>query len=89
MASSEELQRITLLLERFISGERRSREDSREIEVSLDDAFPDDDEIQDFVTDFASYRPGGGDFLYDEAAMEKKCRELLAALAERTSRLPT
>ena len=47
--------------------------------------FPGRNEIQDFVTDFACYRPGGGEFLYDENAMVKKCEELLTVLRKQAA----
>lgn len=83
MAHRDEIQRIVSLVDKFASGERSSLADAQEIEVALDDAFPEDDEIQDFVTDFASYRPGGGEFLYGHEAMANKCQELRLALAKR------
>jgi len=84
MTTKKELERIKGLLETFISGERRSLEDAQELEVSLDEAFPDDDAVQDFVTDFALYRPGGGDYLYDEENIKGKCEQILGLLAQQT-----
>lgn len=46
------------------------------IEVTLDEAFPDDEEIQDFVTCFASYSPDGGEYLYDKEQMIKESKRL-------------
>lgn len=37
------------------------------LEVALDDAYPDDPMIQECVEALARYRPGGGDFLFDDA----------------------
>lgn len=84
MATIKQRERIKELLEAFISGKRRSVEDAQELEVSIEEAFPDDDAIQDFVTDFASYRPGGGDYLYDEEAMRGKCIQILRLLAQQS-----
>lgn len=84
MATVEEIRRLMTLIGQFATGRRQSLQDAQEIEVGLDDAFPEDEDIQDFVTDFASYRPGGGDYLYDEEALAKKCRRLLHLLEQRT-----
>ncbi len=54
------------LLEQFCSGHDNSIKAANAIEVALDDAFPNDGQVQDVVLALASYRPGGGEFLYDE-----------------------
>lgn len=64
-----ELAESCFQLEKFIEGNDRSLAAAGRLEVALDQAFPDDDEIQAYVTMFASYRPEGGDFLYNEDQM--------------------
>ena len=61
----------------FASGRDRSLAVAGEIELLLDCLFPNDDTIQDFVTYFAMYRPGSGEYLYDEIAMAKKTEYLI------------
>lgn len=53
---------IRSLLSSFIDGDDRSLEIAGKIEVALDNAFPDNEEIQDYMSCFASYRPGGGEY---------------------------
>ena len=76
---------ICSLLEAFIAGDDRSLAAAGRIEVALDQYFPDDDEVQDYVTMFASYRPEGGDYLYNEEQMVAKSSALLALLRSRVS----
>jgi hypothetical protein len=78
-AMSEAQARVVSLLEAFVSGADRSLRLAEELEVALD-AFPDDEELQDLSHDLALYRPGGGDYLYDERAMLPRCRYALTRL---------
>ena len=73
---------IHQLIERFCSGADISVKAANAIEVALDDAFPDDERVQDVVLCFASYRPGGGDFLYDEQEVRRQLASLLPRLSE-------
>lgn len=68
------LERVELvkLIDRFIAGEDRSIKCANELEAAINDAFPEDEYLQDTVLMLASYRPGGDEYLYDEEAM--KCR---------------
>lgn len=56
---------VIILIKRFISGMDTSIEIANEIEVALDDNFPNDDYVQQTVEMLAMYRPGGGVFLFD------------------------
>jgi hypothetical protein len=64
----------------FVRGDDRSLALAGKLEVAIDEAFPDDEECQDLVLVLASYRPGGGDYLYDEDAIVPKCRKLMGRL---------
>ena len=64
--------RILELINRFVSGQDISVSHANEIEVAIDDEYPDDDFMQDIVEMLASYRPGGGDFLYDEEVVKNR-----------------
>ena len=86
MTQSEKLSSLRAMLEAFIGGPDRSLTAAGQIEVLLDVSFPDDDEMHDFVICFALYRPGGGDFLYNETQMVAMSKELVALLDERSRR---
>jgi hypothetical protein len=67
-------------IERFVEGSDTSLESARLIEAGLDDAFPDKDWISDVVLMLASYRPGGGESLHDEAHVRAQLIDVLARL---------
>ena len=67
--------RIVSLIDRFVSGTGVSIAIANEIEVALDDAFPDDDFLQQTVEMLALYRPEGGEYLFDANAVATRLRE--------------
>ena len=67
---------ICTMLDAFVEGQDRSLALAGKLEVAIDNAFPDDDECQELVLALASYRPVGGDLLYDDDAIATKCRRL-------------
>lgn len=71
---------IEQLIERFVSGTDTSIEVANEIEVALDDGFPDDDYVQQTVEMLAMYRPEGGQFLFDTAAIKQRLIETMGYL---------
>ena len=71
---------IEQLASRFVSRTDTSIESANEIEVALDDAFPDDDYVQQTVEMLAMYRPEGGEFLFDRAAIARRLIETLEHL---------
>jgi hypothetical protein len=77
-----EMQQIHELLERFISGQDRSKAIAGQLEGAIDRAFPEDEVWQDFVYALASYQPGGGPYLYDEKEVLAKCEWALRSLQE-------
>jgi hypothetical protein len=44
----------------------RTLDAAQVLQVALDDAYPDDPVIQECVEDLSRYRPGGGEFLFDD-----------------------
>lgn len=70
------------LLEQFCSRDDNSIQAANAIEVALDDAFPNDDQVQDVVLALASYRPGGGEFLYDEQEIKRRLAPIIRRLTE-------
>ena len=69
-------------IERFVDGSDVSLASAGLIEVGLDDAFPDNDWISEKVLMLASYRPGGGEFLYDEEQVRRELVKVLARLRQ-------
>ena len=67
-------------IQRFIDGTDVSLESAGLIEVGLDDAFPDNDWISDKVLMLASYRPGGGESLYDEEQVRRELVKVIPRL---------
>lgn len=67
---------LNALLDQFIDGDEVSLTAAGRLEVLLDDAYPDDEVVQDRVSDLARYRPGGGDFLIDSDEMRLSLRQL-------------
>lgn len=67
---------LASLLDRFVTGEDVSLAAANRIEVLLSDGFPDDELVQDRAGDLAQYRPGGGDFLFDEEEMRSRLSRL-------------
>ena len=75
--TNEEL--ISLVMQ-FTDGVDLSVSSANAIEVAIDDAFPEDEEMQDVVLMLASYRPGGGDFLYDAGEVRMKLLKVIERL---------
>lgn len=71
------------LIERFSSGEDASVDAAKTIEVALDDAFCYDEQAQDVILSLACYRPGGGEFLYNEDEIRKQLTSLLPLLGSK------
>ncbi|WP_334364022.1 hypothetical protein [Bradyrhizobium sp. AZCC 1578] len=67
--------RIISLIDRFVSGADTSIASANEIEAALDDAFPDDDYLQQTVEILTMYRPEGGEYLFDANAVDTRLRE--------------
>ena len=67
----------------FVSGTDTSIENANEIEVALDDGFPEDDYVQQTVEMLAMYRPEGGDFLFDTDAIRQRLSETVEYLEEK------
>lgn len=63
---------IDAMLEEFIAADRPSILLANEIEVALDDAYPDNDYVQGLVTMLAMYRPEGGEYLYNAETVRAK-----------------
>ena len=70
------------LLNRFVSGEDRSKDLVDKIEGVLLEYFPDSELYEEISVPVASYQPGGGEFLYDAEALAKEFRYILKRLKD-------
>jgi len=75
------INRLKCLLLVFVKEKDRSIKWAKSVETIIDELCGEGDnefeELQDYL---ASYRPGGGKFLYDEIEMEKICLKVLEQL---------
>lgn len=71
---------IINLIANFISGHDISLRSANEIEAWIDDEFPDDDYMQETVEMLACYRPGGGDWVLNEAAIKNRLSQALVRI---------
>lgn len=78
------------LMQRFVSGSDRSLALAGEIEVGLAESFGEREPFADLSLALASYRPGGGVYLYDEeqivVQMRHAMQQLAAEIQARTNR---
>ena len=74
------INKLVKLIDKFVRKKDISLSIANDIEVAIDDIFPDDKYMQDTVEMLVSYRPGGGEYLYNEEhliARLKKVKEKL------------
>ena len=64
-------------IENFIHGNDISITNAKEIESSLYDAYPQDDDVDDIIDDLALYCLGGGGYFYDETHIKRKLLSLI------------
>lgn len=67
-------------MEAFIRGDDRSMELAAKIEVALSDLFGELQPFADLSLALASYRPGGGPYLYDDRAIAEMMRGVIPYL---------
>ena len=82
-AAADALLRLKQMLESFVKGSDRSLRHANEIEGMLLKHFAEDDGFEDLLVALASYRPGGGDHLYDETSIRRVASEALAEIESR------
>ena len=78
----KKLQDILNMIEIFMQRKDRSISFVNKIEVILDD-FADEELFEQYRVALACYRPGGGEFLYDENQMESMLRTFKYEIEER------
>jgi hypothetical protein len=74
------IEAISRLALPFLTGADVSIAAANRIEAFLSDTFPDDDHVQETCDLLAVYRPGGGEFLVDTAAVSERLTKTLAHL---------
>jgi len=52
------------------------------LEAAVDMEFPEDGDWQELVLALASYRPGGGEYLYAEYDITRLCERLIHRLSD-------
>ncbi|EBU8090027.1 hypothetical protein DLM19_24315, partial [Salmonella enterica subsp. enterica serovar Agona] len=82
--SMKNLNEISILLDRFIDGTDTSTIAANRLEILLDEAYPDDELIQERVVELASYVPGGGDHLFDRSQIQIRLARLRDYLRSRS-----
>jgi len=50
------------------------------LESAIAESFAEDERFEDLLDVLASYRPGGGEFLFDEEKLESECRRVMKFL---------
>jgi hypothetical protein len=71
------------LLERIVHGNQFGAGIARQLESAIIERYPnaDDDEwFGQLMLVLASYRPQGGQYMYDQAALVEECRRVLSLL---------
>lgn len=71
---------LKAIIQRFVDGDDISIALANRIEVTSNDTFGDDEAMDDVGLMLASYRPGGGTFLYDEDQIALALRRVLSRL---------
>lgn len=68
---------LTEWISNFIQGKDCSIANAQAIEVALEELFPGHAFIQDSVHMLACYRPGGGEYLYDEEQIKSQLQQIV------------
>lgn len=77
---SDRLSEIIYKMKLMIMEKNCSIELANWLEVELDELYPNNDEIQEFVTCLALYQPGGGEYLLGINEIIEKCKPILKIL---------
>jgi hypothetical protein len=64
---------LTRMLIDFVNGTNRSIEFANRLEMKLNDAFPDDERIEELTDALALYQPGGTGYFTNEKTVSKLC----------------
>ena len=63
---------IISLMDKFITGADTSLELANRLELLIDEAYPDDDSLQEIVEMLACYRPEGGEYLLNAEQIQDR-----------------
>ena len=64
-------------LERIVRDKDFSLAAAEALESLISQSFPEDERFEELLHILASYRPGGGEFLYSEQDLDRECSQLL------------
>jgi hypothetical protein len=67
-------------LERIVKDQDFSLAAAAALESEIAKQHPEDERLEDLEHILASYRPGGGEFLFDEKELERECIRALKLL---------
>lgn len=73
------MKQLIHILETYLSEQNWSIASAGELEGTLDE-YSEIDGVQDLQDTLASYRPGGGDYLYDKDQLERNIISLIKVL---------
>lgn len=73
-------QQLIEMLQAFSMREDVSQDLAGQIEVSISKLFLEDERFDDFLLALASYRPGGGLFLYDTDEIASMCVTVMSII---------
>ena len=74
------MQSLKQALERIVEGRDFSMNAARHLESALAECFPEDERFEELEHILASYRPGGGEFFFDENVLQRECARVLSLL---------
>ena len=83
---SDDKNKVISLLEEIVSGKDRGETIARSLVTAILVQFPDADDdkrFEDLMHILASFKPGGGEFLYGEEQLAKECAWTLGELTKK------
>lgn len=84
---SVKVRQLTELLHEFVEGQNYSMEHAGKIEVLLDDIYAGEEPYAALALALASYRPEGGDLLYDTDQIAAMMRPVLSRITREARKL--
>ncbi len=73
-------EKVRLAVERIVRERDFSLNAADALVAAILEEFPEDERFEDILDVLAQYRPGGGQFLFDEKRLEGECRSVMKFL---------